>query len=428
MRRRLSTRLLFLGLGLALATMPPAGAGELRDILEATLTHPQLRARAGEVDAARAEQRAAGSRYLGQGSLSAGWQRYEGERVVGVFVPTPNSTVPLAREIGQYGVSYSLPVDVFGVIAAARTRAAGDLGAARLLARQEMLLKLHQAASAYATLQALQRQQEALARLRDSVTASHRRVQEEFVLGRAAGVDLRLAESELARVQADEAGLAAAVANAQAELLEASGREAGWPMTTAIRVPAWHDGPLQQSLPVRLAEAREASSAAQARERRRALWPALSLDASYYTYQGGGATSDVWSLGGKVALPLDASAWHRVSAQDARAQAARDEARAAERDTRRQLQALRANYDGALADARALEQEVRYRREVLAVQRERWRLGALTLENLLRQERDLLDAEYRLANAQARAADAWSAAQVIAGLPAAAYIAQLDAP
>jgi len=69
---------------------------------------------------------------------------------------------------------------------------------------------------------------------------------------------------------------------------------------------------------------------------------------------------------------------------------------------------------------------VSYRSEVVEVEQKKWQLGAQTLENLLRQRRDLLDAQYRLADARTRTVTAWSSAQVLAGIEPTAYIEQLD--
>ncbi|MGQ9686505.1 MAG: hypothetical protein ACUVT2_09415, partial [Thiobacillaceae bacterium] len=99
---------------------------------------------------------------------------------------------------------------------------------------------------------------------------------------------------------------------------------------------------------------------------------------------------------------------------------------AVERDTAKQFASLKAAYDSARASVTALEAEAAFRTEVVAVEREKTRLGAQTLENLLRTERDWLDAEYRLAASRAQAAYAWSAAQVLAGTPEPDYIETLD--
>ncbi|PIY98888.1 MAG: hypothetical protein COY64_03715, partial [Hydrogenophilales bacterium CG_4_10_14_0_8_um_filter_62_70] len=123
---------------------------------------------------------------------------------------------------------------------------------------------------------------------------------------------------------------------------------------------------------------------------------------------------------------LTPSAWHQSDAEAARARVADDERRATERETAKQLTSLKAAYDSARATAVALESESAYRTEVVTVEREKTRLGAQTLENLLRTERDLLDAEYRLASSRAQAAYAWSAAQVLAGTPETEYIEILD--
>ena len=74
-----------------------------------------------------------------------------------------------------------------------------------------------------------------------------------------------------------------------------------------------------------------------------------------------------------------------------------------------------------------MEREIAYREEIAHVEQNKQRLGNQTLENLFRHERDLLDAHYRLAQARGRAVAAWSAAQVLTGLPVETYIARMDA-
>ncbi len=402
-------------------------AGELGDLLQATLQHPQVRAAASQSGAAQAQMDAAGGRYFGSAALSAGWHQYEDRRVVGVFTPTTPGVPLISDNISQTGLTYSLPVDVFGVIAANRDRARHDLAAAELLARQQTLLKLHQTASAYATLQALLKQREALAFYRQRVAATHQRILREVGLGKTAGVEARYAEIELARVAADKSQLDGALVQAQADLAEASGREKVLPDHAEIHVPAWEGVAADATLPAQIALARREAARAQADEGRQALYPALSLDASYFRNAGGGDHRDTWALGGVISLPLGVSQYKQAQAQRLNAQAASEQNEAAARDSERQLASLHAAYEAAVADAKAMEKEVAYRDQVAAVQREMQRLGSQTLENLFRHERDLLDARYRLAQARARAAVAWSAVQVLAGLPTETYIARMDA-
>lgn len=414
--------------GLAVLMLGPAvHAGELGDLLQDTLQHPQVRAAANQTDAARAQKDAATGRYFGSAALSAGWHNYEGQRVVGVFTPGTPSVPLISDRISQTGVTYSLPVDLFGVIAANRERAQYDLVAAELLARQQTLFKLHQTASAYLNLQALLKQREALAIYRQRVEATHQRIKKEVELGKAAGVDARYAESELARLIADEAQLNGALVQAQADLAEASGREKFLPARADFHVPAWEDAKADDALPTQIAQARREAARAQAEENRQSLLPSLSLDANYFRNVGGGDYRDTWAVGGVVSLPLGVSQYRQAEAQRLNAQAAAEQSEAAARDSGRQLASLRASYDAAAADAQSMEKEVAYREQVAAVQREMQRLGSQTLENLFSHERNLLDARYRLAQAKARAGTAWSAAQVLSGLPTENYIARMDA-
>ncbi|MBZ0092041.1 MAG: TolC family protein [Sulfuricellaceae bacterium] len=405
----------------------PASGGELGDLLRAALQHPQVRASLSQREAAQAQKDAATGRYFGNATLSTGWHSFEGPRVVGVFTPGTPSAPLISDQVNQTGLSYSLPVDIFGVIAANRERAQHDLDAAALLARQQTLLKLHQASSAYLTLQALLEQRAALAAYRRQAEATYRRVKKEVALGKAAGVDGRYAESELARLHADEAVLQGEVAQAQADLAEAAASRADFlPSSGAIHVPDWLNAAPGATLPAQIAVARREAASAQAEESRHALLPSVSLDANYFRNTGGGDHRDTWALGGVVSLPLGMSQYKQAEAQRLSAQAAADQSEAAARDSARQLASLHAAYDSARADAAAMEKEVAYREQVAAVQREMQRLGSQTLENLFSHERDLLDARYRLAQAQARAAVSWSAAQVLSGLTSANYIAEMD--
>ncbi len=411
----------------AVANVGGAQAGELADLLRATLDHPRANARAGDVAAAGDDLKAAEARYYGQGSLQAGLTRFEHPRVVGMFTPgvdfLPADT---SRDIARAGVNYSLPVDVFGVIAKARKRAESNLQAARLNAAQDRLSRLHQTASAWFRLQALVRQSEALGKLKASVTAFRDRLVKEVALGKSARVNQRLAESEYQRVLADEAQLTAQVESTLAELEEASGQRRR-PADTAIPLPAWREPALAETLPVKLAATRASAARARAEESRRGNRPQLSLNGSWFDQHGGGADNAVWEAGVQLSVPLTPSGWRSTDAESARARVAEDERRAAERDTVKQLATLKAAYESARVGVTALEAEATYRTEVVAVEREKTRLGAQTLENLLRTERDLLDAEYRLASSRAQAAYAWSAAQVLAGSPEAEYIEALDA-
>lgn len=412
-------------LGLALCN--GAMAGELGDLLFSTLQHPQMRASVRQIEAAQAMQDAAFGRYFGSAVVSTGWHQYEGKRVVGVFAPGRIEPSLTSERIAQTGVTYSLPVDVFGVIAANKERAQHDLRAAELLGRQQALLKLHQAANAYLTLQSLLKQQEALELSRKRVDVTYRRVRKEFELGKAAGVDARYAESEAARLKADEAVLGGAVAQAQADLEEATGQSGFLPAVVQVRIPAW-EANTDASLPVQIAEAKRQSAQSQADESRRALLPAFSLDANYFHNNiPGGDSRNTWAVGGVISLPLGVSQYRLSGAQKLTANAATEQSEATRRDTERQLASLRASYESSVADASAMEAEIAYREEVAHVEQNMQRLGNQTLENLFRHERDLLDARYRQAQAKARAAAAWSAAQIIIGLPTDTYIARMDA-
>lgn len=257
------------------------------------------------------------------------------------------------------------------------------------------------------------------------MVASHDRLVNEVRLGKTAAVEAKNAESELARLRAEEAALAGRVAEAHASLVEACGREPAHAVAD-ITVPAWTQAAPEATLPARLAEARAEAATAQAREARRALYPRLDLVADYTEHFGAGTNRDTWSAGMVASLPLGTTPYRSAEAQKLAAEAAGSGREAARRESERQLATLKAAYDAALADADAVAQEIAWREDVVRVQNEMARLGSQTLENLFRHERDLLDARSRHAEARARAAAAWSAAQVILGTPPQTYIASLD--
>lgn len=79
-----------------------------------------------------------------------------------------------------------------------------------------------------------------------------------------------------------------------------------------------------------------------------------------------------------------------------------------------------------MADSKALDREVAAREEVVRVQFELHRVGLASLEDLLRQQRDLVDAESHRSDARARAVVSWSAVQVLQGAGVEQFIAALE--
>jgi outer membrane protein TolC len=323
-------------------------------------------------------------------------------------------------------LTYSVPIDLFGALAATRRVAASGLEAAQLAERQQTLVKFHDATSAYVRLQALHRQQAALATQREQVTTTLARVREEVMVQLAAGVDLKLAESEVARIASDEVRLRGSIEEARAALTEASG-DMPDVAEPATRIPLWPSmADVEHTLPLLLARAETNASHAQAERARRALLPSLSAVGDYSQFEGTPGVPEAWSVGAMITVPLDWAANRRASALDARARAAARREVAANNEVIRQWAALKAAYDSAVADVAAGGEEMQARREVVAVQLELQRVGVTSMEDLLRQQRDLVDAEYRQAEAQARAIVAWSAAQVLLGVQPGDYIVQLD--
>ncbi|OIR07743.1 outer membrane efflux protein [mine drainage metagenome] len=414
-------------LGISLAGI--AQASDLTDLLRQTLDNPGISARELQSQAASEDATAANMRYFGQASVFAGQTRYESPRIVGVFAPgvTP-LPVPVSNDITQYGVNYHLPVDVFGSIAAERQQAQAGKETAQLLERQETLLRLHQTLGAYVRLQALAAQSQALQAEQKQLEVYADRVREEVKLGRTAKIDLSLVQSDLARLAAQQAIF---VGNQRAALaaLKASANAAEPAISANIGVPALQNTDAQASLPVLLAKEQESAADAANQKAHRNLYPAFSVDSQYANFNGGGLATqphNIWSVGINMNIPIDPVGMKSASAASQRAQVAQQQAQAAQADTIAQLATLEANYQSALGNASALAAEVEHRQEVVTIQREKWRLGASTMDELLYQERNLLDVQYAYADARAQAATAWSGMQVLLGTPSAEYIHSLE--
>lgn len=404
----------------------PAWGGELADVLRETRDHPALAAAASRVDAAEDALSAARRRSLGSGGVLIEGARYEDQRFVGVLSPQALARPPFARDLMTYGVAYSVPIDWAGVIAAARRAGASDLAAAHLAERQTALVKLHAATSAYVQLQALLSQRDILAVQHERVGQTVQRVEVEVQTEQSSTADLRLAQAELARLRSDEVRLAGEIAAQQAILEEAVGRRL-LPAQEIIESPPWTDAVTSDLLPNTLAEAQAQAAAAQARELQRSLWPTLAAGGEYVQFDGNGEEPDAWSLSARLSVPIDPASRKRTESAQAQAQAARQAQRAALREAERDWLALHSAYQTARADIDALAAETTARREVVRVQAELQRVGLVSLEDFLRQQRDQLEAEARLTQARAGAVTAWSAAQVLRGLSSAAYVSALEA-
>jgi len=424
-KRKQRMRRRYASLWAAVFFVSPVWAGELAAMLRETQAHPALAAASSRVVAAEAQVSAATRRYLGSGGVMAEAARYEDQRFVGVLSPQAFARPPFARDLMTYGVSYSVPVDWAGVIGAARQAGESDLAAARLAERQVALMKLHAATSAYVRLQALLSQREVLAVQRERVGQTVERVQAQVQTEQASTAQLRLAQAELARLRSDEVRLDGQVATQQAVLEEAIGRRL-LPATNAIDIPLWGDEPVGDLLPIGLAGAQADSAAAQVQALRRSLWPALAARGEYLQFDSDNADPDAWSVSARMTIPIDPASWKRVDVARAQAEAAMHARQAVHRQVQEDWAALQSAYESARADAEALSVETTARREVVDVQAELQRVGLVSLEDFLRQQRDLLESEARLTQARAGAAVAWSAAQVLRGVAVETYIAGLD--
>jgi len=400
-------------------------AGELGDLLRAALDNPSIAAAKGQAVAADFQTEAARGLYFGQATALYGLHRYSEPRVVGQF------SVPVRGDVlAGAGLAYVLPIDVFGQVAAAVDKAGGEAAAARLGYRRQQLAKLHQTLGAYCTLYALELRRTALVAYRGRIESLVARLENEVKLGRSAPVQSAYARSQSYRLQSDESQLAGDIAATQASLAEATGVMEFVPRVQAVPLPRWQDVDSADALAVKVARARQASAEAAQREARANLLPRLTVDAGYsYVHAGndiGGGTRDDWGIGFNLSLPLGPTAFRQADAAGANRVAAEDATRASMREAESAIVALRAQYRAAASEIKAMEAETAYRQEIVDVEREMHQLGNQTLENLFLHEDELLQARTRLAQAQARAAAAWSGLQMLAGTEPVVYIDVLD--
>ena len=238
--------------------------------------------------------------------------------------------LPLTSDaIGQAGINYSLPVDVFGVIAANRERAQQDLASAELLARQQTLLKLHQASSDYFSLQALLSQKEALVLYRRRVEATHRPHQEGSRTRQGGRRGRELCGKRSMRLAADETALQGAVTQAQADLQEASGAEKFLPKRPRSMCAARVGGDGGRAHPAGAARpvaARSRTRPGRAKTAAPCILPSAWTPIISATH-GNGDNRDTWAVGGVVSLPLGVSAYKQSEAQNLNALAAAEQSR-----------------------------------------------------------------------------------------------------
>lgn len=403
-------------------------ASPLGGWFEQALQHPAVIASAQQQRAAEIGERAATLAYLGSGNAGAEVMHYNDERFSGMFTPEAFLAPIFDQDITRYGVSYALPIDLFGAIAASRQAARSERAAAELALRQQQLLSLHAVTGQYARLVSLRDQAAMLDTQGARIEQTLARVQRQFDNGDAATADLRLAEAEQARIDAERERLSAARAEALAALAAAVGHEVEDPGTPLPAVPAWFlDADVDSALPVALAEAQAEGLSAQARLTRRSLYPSIAAVADYSRFEASQDIPEAWTVGARVSLPLDPSGWQRARAQASMAEAAHQDIDSARRRYRQQLASLAAAYRSAQAEAVAVEAERTALEEVVSVRTELHRVGMTSTEDLLRQERDLREANVRLSLARAQALTAWSAAALLQGLDAGAYRQALTA-
>lgn len=419
------------GLAAALLVMaslasPVASAQPLDALLKAALSHPDAQSAASEVAAAERALSAETLRYAGSGSLQADWNQFKDPTFAGAFTENAFAAPPFAEDVLHYGARWELPIDLAGVIRASRDAARNDLDAAKLAERQVQLKKMHDVLMNWSQVIALRQQQQVLALSDERSALTEARVERELQTGAASRSDLALVRAERARLKAEQIRIDGQQQQLLATIEELTGLQAS-EFAAAIPHPMGlaTPGDAADLLPVQLAAAKAAAADAEAKQFSRSLWPSVGISGQIDDYDADVAVDDSWRVGVGVSLPIDPSAWTRKSAVSAQAQAAADSAQAARRGAALQLQSLQLAARSADADAAAIEREIDARQGVVEMQVELERVGLISVEDVLRQRRDLADAEARLSAARLRWLGAWSALQLLNGVSSDDYLAGL---
>jgi outer membrane protein TolC len=405
-----------------LAAAPPS------DWYQAALQHPAVQAAEQNAAASTAGVSAARLAYLGGGAAFAGQTHTNDPQFVGVFTPQAFAAPPFADEVTRYGLQYRLPLDFWGAIAAARRAAQANAQLAAWALRQQQLEQLHAVTAGFVQLVALREQQAVLDTQAERVGQTLSRVRLQIDNGDAAAADLRLAEAEQARIAAETERLGAARLATLAQLSAAIGHGVDDPGGGLPALPDWPELQPDSALPVLSAQAGAEAAHAEADRQRRSLYPSVAAVGDYQRFEGDGdALPEAWSIGAQLSIPIDPSGWRRASAARLQAEAADDQAAAALRGLQAQWALLGAQYRSALAEAQAVTAERDALAEVVSVRAELHRVGLLSTEDLLRQQRELRAAESQLAELRGRALLAWSAGALLAGMTPEAYWAAMTA-
>jgi outer membrane protein TolC len=340
--------------------------------------------------------------------------------------PNPSLHVSTNRLTARLVAGASVPLPVFGTVAAARRQAAAEAGVVRAEGAAALRMLRHRVVLAWVS----------LARLDGDVVASSIAAQQAAELGLIArgrqdagvGADVDVTTANAAKARADVA--AAAAVRAQAAGSAGLAGVLGWPVEQPLRSA----GPVDTGATADLAElrarlahhpervaaaARVAAADASVAQVSSLAWPSLSLEAEVSYDDPTNADKTDALIGVTIDLPVFARIGDRVRAARATVAAAHARLAVTETELGAELAAAFERWQAAVATLGALEHEVVPAQErAAALSAQAYREGARDLASALQAERDLAAVRAEVNAARADAAVAWEDLQLAAGTDA----------
>ena len=301
----------------------------------------------------------------------------------------------------------SLPLPLFGTLAANRAVARDDFETAVAELRASDLNLARDVAAAWIALARAESRAALSQRSADRENELVHVTTERFEAGEASHADVVLATATAKRVGAQASADEMVIGSASAELAGLLGWDPAMTLHAAggLPDPSAHAAPAVTTHPEQAAAARRAAAqAARVTEVRRANWPRLALDLESAIGDPTLPGTD-YRVGLTIDLPLLGHTGENVRAAEARVATAQVAGAATAKKLGAELVAARSRNAAASAHAIALERDVvPAQREAADLERAAFREGQTGLAFVLEAERGLADAESDAIDARADAA------------------------
>jgi outer membrane protein TolC len=383
-----------------------AGAQGLGELLhQVEQQSPQLRGADAQAEAARSGVSIAKSQYWGHAELFGKSTHYNQDRLVNPLAYPPVLKRNLFDKNSYlYGASFTLPVDVNGVIGSRVRVQKHQQSAAQQRIAQTRLALFSQTVNLYRGLQQLAGVKKALNEQRKALQKHQKITQTAVRVGRVAKVELYRIEAEIKSVEGQLAGLRGNESRLRANLAALLNKPVfddavtiltELPPDTASAYPS--DSTLSNRPDLQAASSIQDAEAEGVKGAKREWLPSFSLQAETLHNQGFTAPAlNSWSISGQLAWQF----WDggRRSAHTDQAQAKQAIAKATYQDTlnraQAEVQAAQADFKAAALQYAATTAGLKASRETERIQSDRFASGRISAV-------DLIDSEAALARSKA---------------------------